>query len=411
MDRGCGAFGETVRLIARERRAGQAENNTLLLREARGELLPAPERGLRARAGAAEALLEALDADPEAAAAGAQLYAPSGDELPCAWRLPGLGRRSRRRSSSTASGDPERSGDAQREVGWVQSCSDARPPRRRRRGRLPGPATSSSTPRRPTSRSAYATPGWTVLHVPAARGRPPRAARHRPLGRRPPRRPVSPRPRHLHAKAPLGAPPPRSRRVLSAWSLRAARARRAGPARATTPAGTGFTPASPPPLARRGHARRRRGLQPPPRHGRTSGRCGRRVRSGPRACSVVAGRPPRRPRARAGSSSSRLASPAPAPPQRCGRARRSPTGCSSRRSSHPLLRVRNPQREQHHRVGEPQQQSGSQEPVQPVGRQHRLAGATSPPAASSDQAPGAATRTARGTAAGVNTYMSTSTTT
>ncbi len=43
-------LGERLRLIALERRHGKAENDSTLLAEARGRLVPAPERGLRASA-------------------------------------------------------------------------------------------------------------------------------------------------------------------------------------------------------------------------------------------------------------------------------------------------------------------------------------------------------------------------
>lgn len=76
------------RVIVNDRRRGKAENDTLLLQRAAGryglllnedsELLP----------GATAALVAALDADPEAGAAGAQLLRPDGTWQPCAWRFP-----------------------------------------------------------------------------------------------------------------------------------------------------------------------------------------------------------------------------------------------------------------------------------------------------------------------------------
>jgi GT2 family glycosyltransferase len=75
-------------VIVNDRRRGKAENDTLLLQRAGGryglllnedsELLP----------GATAALVAALDADPEAGAAGAQLLRPDGTWQPCAWRFP-----------------------------------------------------------------------------------------------------------------------------------------------------------------------------------------------------------------------------------------------------------------------------------------------------------------------------------
>jgi N-acetylglucosaminyl-diphospho-decaprenol L-rhamnosyltransferase len=143
-----------ARLIARDRRAGLAENNSLLLREARGRFCLFLNEDSEMLEGGAEALLEALNADPEAAAAGAQLLDADGQPIPCAWRLPGLGtalaqalflhrwlvtqdagtaagKGGRGREADT-SADGERVRDANtspddsgqvREVGWVQSAA------------------------------------------------------------------------------------------------------------------------------------------------------------------------------------------------------------------------------------------------------------------------------------------------
>jgi N-acetylglucosaminyl-diphospho-decaprenol L-rhamnosyltransferase len=78
-------------LIASERRSGKAENDSQLLAEARGEHCLLLNEDSELQAGAVDALLAALDADPDAAAAGAQLLAPDGTPQPCAWRLPSLG--------------------------------------------------------------------------------------------------------------------------------------------------------------------------------------------------------------------------------------------------------------------------------------------------------------------------------
>lgn len=80
-----------VRLIALERPAGKAENDSTLLREASGRYCLLLNEDCELRAGAAAALTAALDADPGAAAAGAQLLDPDGRPVPCAWRFPGVG--------------------------------------------------------------------------------------------------------------------------------------------------------------------------------------------------------------------------------------------------------------------------------------------------------------------------------
>ena len=85
------ARGGEIRLIALERRAGKAENDSRLLREARGEFCLLLNEDAELQPGAVEALLGALEADPEAAVAGSQLLRPDGSPVPCAWRLPGVG--------------------------------------------------------------------------------------------------------------------------------------------------------------------------------------------------------------------------------------------------------------------------------------------------------------------------------
>jgi len=116
------AFPE-VRVIARDRRAGLAENNSLLLREARGRFCLLLNEDSELLADATEALLGALRTDPEAGVAGAQLLDPEGAAIPCAWRFPSLGTALAQalflhRRLVTQSG-----GSETRQVGWVQSCT------------------------------------------------------------------------------------------------------------------------------------------------------------------------------------------------------------------------------------------------------------------------------------------------
>ena len=115
--------GSSLRLLRRERRDGKAALDSLLLSEARGELCLLLNEDTELREGAVEALVEALRADPGAAAAGAQLVDPAGRPQPCAWRLPGPG-------VALASAlflhrwlVVQSGGKRTRPVGWVQSAA------------------------------------------------------------------------------------------------------------------------------------------------------------------------------------------------------------------------------------------------------------------------------------------------
>ncbi|HXR59870.1 MAG TPA: glycosyltransferase, partial [Solirubrobacterales bacterium] len=79
-----------IRLIGRERRTGKAENDSTLMREARGKYCLLLNEDSELRPGAAEALLAAMEREPKAAAASAQLLDPNGRPVPCAWRFPGV---------------------------------------------------------------------------------------------------------------------------------------------------------------------------------------------------------------------------------------------------------------------------------------------------------------------------------
>jgi GT2 family glycosyltransferase len=84
-------LGGDVRLIERERRIGKGENDSTLMRAAAGKYCLLLNEDSELRPGAAAALIEALDADPKAAAATAQLLNSEGEPVPCAWRFPGVG--------------------------------------------------------------------------------------------------------------------------------------------------------------------------------------------------------------------------------------------------------------------------------------------------------------------------------
>jgi len=117
------ALGRDIHLIALDRRTGKAANDSRLLQEAKGEFCLLLNEDSEVQPGAVAALLGALQSDREAAAAGAQLLAPDGREVPCAWRLPG--------PQTTLAGafflhrrlTVESGGTGIRPVGWVQSSA------------------------------------------------------------------------------------------------------------------------------------------------------------------------------------------------------------------------------------------------------------------------------------------------
>jgi N-acetylglucosaminyl-diphospho-decaprenol L-rhamnosyltransferase len=117
------SLGAHTEVVEQLDRRGKAENDSTLLRRATAPyaLLLNEDTGLQP--GSVDALLAALDADPTAAAAGAQLLAPDGRPQPCAWRLPTL--------ATTLAGalflhrvfSVQSRGGMTRPVGWVQSSA------------------------------------------------------------------------------------------------------------------------------------------------------------------------------------------------------------------------------------------------------------------------------------------------
>lgn len=84
-------LGGDIRLIALERRTGKAENDSTLMREAKGTYCLLLNEDSELRPGAVAALLAALAADPRAAAATPRLLDSDGGPVPSAWRFPGVG--------------------------------------------------------------------------------------------------------------------------------------------------------------------------------------------------------------------------------------------------------------------------------------------------------------------------------
>jgi GT2 family glycosyltransferase len=80
-----------IRLIALAQRTGKAENDSTLMREARGRYCLLLNEDSELRPGAVQALLEVMEREPKAAAAAPQLLDSDGRPVPCAWRFPGVG--------------------------------------------------------------------------------------------------------------------------------------------------------------------------------------------------------------------------------------------------------------------------------------------------------------------------------
>jgi N-acetylglucosaminyl-diphospho-decaprenol L-rhamnosyltransferase len=117
------ALGGDIRLIALERRAGKAENDSTLLSEAKGRYCLLLNEDSELRDGAPQALIAALDADPRAGAAGAQLLDSDGDPVPCAWRFPGVGAALAGALFLHRRFTVQSTGEEARRVDWAQSSA------------------------------------------------------------------------------------------------------------------------------------------------------------------------------------------------------------------------------------------------------------------------------------------------
>jgi N-acetylglucosaminyl-diphospho-decaprenol L-rhamnosyltransferase len=112
-----------ARLFALERREGKAANDSLLLRESRGSYCLLLNEDSELREGAARGLLDALERDPRAAAAGARLLTAAGEPTACAWRLPDAGWALAAALFLHERYAVQSRGTTVREVGWVQSSA------------------------------------------------------------------------------------------------------------------------------------------------------------------------------------------------------------------------------------------------------------------------------------------------
>jgi GT2 family glycosyltransferase len=116
-------LGGDIRLIALDQRTGKAENDSTLMREASGRYCLLLNEDSELRPGAAAALIAALDADPKAAAAGAQLLDSAGEPVPCAWRFPRVGTAVAGALFLHRRLTVQSKGTATRRVDWAQSSA------------------------------------------------------------------------------------------------------------------------------------------------------------------------------------------------------------------------------------------------------------------------------------------------
>ena len=113
----------TAEVVALAAKQGKAANDTELMKRARGRYCLLLNEDSEVRPGTVETLVDALEADPEAAAAGAQLFDGDGNPYACAWRFPGvktafIGALFLHSRLTVQSG-----GDEIRRVDWVQSSA------------------------------------------------------------------------------------------------------------------------------------------------------------------------------------------------------------------------------------------------------------------------------------------------
>lgn len=110
-------------VIALEQRRGKAENDTALLKRARGRYALLLNEDSELQPGATAALRAALEDHPRVAAAGARLVRPDGRRQPSAWRFPGPATALAAALFVHRWTTVHSRGDAPRLVDWAQSAA------------------------------------------------------------------------------------------------------------------------------------------------------------------------------------------------------------------------------------------------------------------------------------------------
>ena len=117
------AHGATTEVIALEQRRGKGENDSTLLRRARGRYVLLLNEDSELEPGATVALHTALASDERAGAAGAMLVRPDGEQQPSAWRFPSPGTALMTAMFLHKQLVVQSTGDDVRRVDWVQSAA------------------------------------------------------------------------------------------------------------------------------------------------------------------------------------------------------------------------------------------------------------------------------------------------
>lgn len=112
-----------VEVIALPAKTGKAMNDTTLMRHAKGRYCLLLNEDTELKAGSVEELFTAIEADPEAGAAGAQLFTKDGEPYACAWRFPGVGTAAIGATFLHGRFTVQSQGPLTRRVDWAQSSA------------------------------------------------------------------------------------------------------------------------------------------------------------------------------------------------------------------------------------------------------------------------------------------------